>query len=161
MTLDSYLTENSDMTEPARLLPPPARLRSRAVSTAFRAFTLLVALGLGGVLPGAARADDLTRVTTSFEAEHVGLVLRRVAKLFSAGFGRPEADRIAAAIDKMRSDEGEAWEFSAVFEHRTVALQIRAAMDDMAMVDLDFSTDPVAAKRIRHEIDAFSTEHGL
>jgi len=137
------------------------RPQSGSLPAALGAYTLFVSLVIFGGLAGVARADDLTRVTTSFEAEHVALVLRRVAKLFSAGFGRPEADRIAAAIDKMRSDEGEAWEFSAVFEHRTVALQIRAAMDDMAMVDLDFSTDPVAAKRIRHEIDAFSTEHGL
>jgi hypothetical protein len=124
-------------------------------------FALLMALTLGVARPAVSCADDLVRVTTSFEAEHVALVLRRVAKVFSAGFGRPEADRVAADIDKLRPDEGQAWEFSAVFRHRTVTLQIRAAMDDMAMVDLDFATDPAAADRVRHEVDAFSNEHGL
>jgi hypothetical protein len=137
------------------------RQQSGSLAAAFRSGTLLVALVIGSDFAGVARADDLTRVTTSFEAEHVALVLRRVAKLFSAGFGRPEADRVAADIDKLRPDEGHAWEFSAVFKHRVVALQIHAAMDDMAMVDLDFSTDPAAADRLRKEIDAFSNEHGL
>jgi hypothetical protein len=137
------------------------RQQSGSLPAALRASTLLISMVIFGGLAGVARADDLTRVTTSFEAEHVALVLRRVAKVFSAGFGRPEADRVAAEIDKMRPDEGQAWEFSAVFKHRTVTLQIRAAMDDMAMVDLDFSTDAAAADRVRHEIDAFSNEHGL
>ncbi len=110
---------------------------------------------------GDSAAAEPTRVTTSFEAEHVGLVIRRVARIFSGGFGRAEAEHVAADIDKLRSDQEAAWDFTAIFNKKPVALHIRAVMDDMAMVDLDFATDPAAAARIRREIDAFSSEHGL
>jgi hypothetical protein len=116
---------------------------------------------VGSAAAAESNAPEPTRVTTSFEAEHVGLVIKRVAKIFSGGFGRAEAEHVAADIDKLRSDQEAVWDFTAIFNKKPVALHIRAVMDDMAMVDLDIATDAAAAARIRHEIDAFSSEHGL
>jgi hypothetical protein len=106
-------------------------------------------------------ADELVRVSTSFEAENVAQVLKRVARVFAGGFGRAEAERVAAGIDKLKSEQEGSWEFTATFNRRPVVLRVRAVMDDMAMVDLDFLTDAAAAQRIRREIDAFTSEHGL
>jgi 23S rRNA pseudouridine2605 synthase len=138
----------------------PAARRSRTGRRAGIA-ALLCLLAFGAAAPRGGYADEAARVTTSFEAEHIALVLKRVAKLFSGGFGRAEAERVAAEIDKLKADHEGVWDFSAIFSKRPVALHIRAVMDDMAMVDLDFSTDPAAAARIRHEIDAVTTERGL
>jgi hypothetical protein len=118
----------------------------------------MLALG-SAVLVGAASATvraqapaDSARATFDLELESCSKALRRVARLFSSGFGRDEADRLAREIDALPSEQRGQWTFTVGFEGGTATLAVQALVDDLSMVDLDFITTPEIATRIRKAI---------
>lgn len=120
--------------------------------------TALLALSsaaLVGAVPATARAqsaDASARATFDLELGDCGKALRRVARLFSSGFGRDEADQLARAIDALPSEQRGNWTYTVGFEGGTATLVVQALVDDLSMVDLDFITTPGIATQIRKAI---------
>ncbi len=105
--------------------------------------------------------EELVRVTTSFDARHVGAVLRQVSKLFESGFQRSQADALAHEIDALRADQPRAWDFQVIWRGGERPLKVRALLDDLGNVDLDFSTTPDLAPQIRRGVDGYLNARGL
>jgi hypothetical protein len=103
----------------------------------------------------------LIRVTSSFEVHHAGAVLRQVAKLFSAGFVRKDAEQVAKLIDSLAAEESRSWEFNAVRKGVSYPLRVRARIDEFGMLDLDFFTAPVLAPAVRSAVDGYLNARGL
>jgi hypothetical protein len=97
--------------------------------------------------------QELTRVTTNMDARDVGAVLRQVSKLFDGGFERHQADELASAIDKLKADQPQVWQYEVVWQGSMYPLKIRALVDDLGNVDLDFSTQGSLAAKIRQSVD--------
>ncbi len=72
-----------------------------------------------------------------------------MARLFSAGLTRAEADRLAAEIDALPTDKAGQWTFQVSFEGGAASLTVHALVDELSMVDLDFVATPAIAGRIR------------
>jgi len=100
-------------------------------------------------------AADQVRVTTSFDARFSSAVLHQVARLFAGGFGRSEADRVSQEIDALKADQPRVWQFEVQYQGRTESLAIRALMDDLGMIDLDFTASPDAAPAVRAAVDTY------
>lgn len=105
--------------------------------------------------------DELVRVTTSFDVRHVGAVLRQVSKLFNGGFERRQADQLAHEIDTLKADQPRVWDYQVPWQGGTRPLRIRALLDDLGNVDLDFSTTPDLATQIRRGVDGYLNSRGL
>jgi hypothetical protein len=122
-------------------------------------------LALTGVIlcPSAAirAGEELVRVTTSFDVRHVGAVLRQVSKLFGTGFERREADRLAREIDKLKADQPQVWDYQVTWQGASRPLKIRAVIDDLGNVDLDFATSEDLAPLIRRGVDGYLNSRGL
>lgn len=97
----------------------------------------------------AAPAGATERVTVDIELEDCAKTLRRVARLFSAGFGRSEADRLAREIEALPTDKAGQWTYQVEQAGAPATLTVRALVDELSMVDLDFVTTPAIAARIR------------
>jgi hypothetical protein len=102
----------------------------------------------------------LVRVTSSVESKYAAAMLRQVAKLFSSGFGRREADSIAHQIDVLPADQKQLWQYATVYKGVSYPLQIRARVDDFGMLDLDFYVPNPLAKPVRSAVDDFLNKHG-
>ena len=107
-----------------------------------------------------ARAADSVRVTTSFDVKYAGAVLHQVTRLFTAGFGRAEADRVTQEIDGLKPDQPKVWQFNVQYQGKAEALEIRALMDDLGMIDLDFAANPDAAPAVRAAVDSYLNGRG-
>jgi hypothetical protein len=105
-------------------------------------------------------AADQVRVTTSFDAKYASAVLHQVAHLFSAGFGHGEADSVGRDIDGLKADQPRVWQFNVQYQGRAQTLEIRALMDDLGMVDLDFAANPDAAPAVRAAVDSYLNGRG-
>jgi len=106
-----------------------------------------------------AHAADTTRVTSSFDARHAGAVLHQVAKLFHGGFDRTAADKIVRDIDTMKADQPRTWQFQVQYRESSGPLEIRALLDDLGMLDLDFTSYPEAVPAIRAAVDGYLNNH--
>ena len=104
---------------------------------------------------------DQSRITTSFEVKHTEAILKRIAKLFSGGFQKSDAERLSAEIHGMRADQPRDWTFSVIYHGQTYALQVRALLDDLGMVDLDFAADKALAPEIRTAVDGYLNSRNL
>ena len=104
---------------------------------------------------------DQSRITTSFEVKHTEAILKRIAKLFSGGFQKGDAERLSAEIHGMHSDQPREWTFSVVYQGQTYQLQVRALLDDLGMVDLDFATDKALAPEVRTAVDGYLNARNL
>ena len=102
-----------------------------------------------------ARASDSVRVTTSFDVKYASAVLRQVAHLFAAGFDRPAADRVALDIDSLKADQPKVWQFTVQYQGKAQHLEIRALLDDLGQIDLDFATAPELAPAVRTAVDGY------
>ncbi|MFT3907252.1 MAG: hypothetical protein QM718_13185 [Steroidobacteraceae bacterium] len=109
----------------------------------------------------AARADDLVRVTSSFELKHAGAVVRQVAKLFSGGLGKGGAEKLTKELNAMPSDLPRTWDYQVQYHGATYPLQVRALLDDLGMLDLDFATAPAVAPAVRGAVDGYLNSRGL
>lgn len=111
--------------------------------------------------PTPAAVPALVRVSSSFEAKHASAVLRQVAKLFSAGFVRSDAERVATEIDALPAEQSRVWDFSAVHKGSSYALRVRARLDEFGDVDLDFFSAPEMAAAVRSAVDRYLNARGL
>jgi hypothetical protein len=102
-----------------------------------------------------AQAPAPVRITTSFDVKHADAVLKRVARLFSAGFTRAQADQLAQAIYAMKAELPMSWDFQVTYQGQPHPLQVRALLDDLGMVDLDFATSPQLAPAVRAAVDGY------
>jgi hypothetical protein len=113
---------------------------------------------------GAARSADLPElvpVTSSFELKYASAVLRQVGKLFSAGFVRSDAEELRKEIDALEADQPKVWRYTVVYRGASYPLQVRAELDDLGMLDLDFFTVPQLAPPVRRAVDGYLNAHGL
>jgi hypothetical protein len=120
---------------------------------------LFVAIA-GNTAHNIADAADAVRVTTSFDVKYAGAVLHQVTRLFTAGFGRAEADRVARDIDALKPDQPKVWQFLVQYQGKTEPLEIRGLMDDLGMIDLDFAASPAAAPAVRAAVDSYLNGRG-
>lgn len=109
-------------------------------------------VGAASVAVRAQAPAGSARATFDLELESCGKALRRVARLFSSGFGREEADRLARQIEALPSEQRGHWTFTVGFEGGSATLAVQALVDDLSRVDLDFVTTPEIATRIRKAI---------
>jgi hypothetical protein len=100
-------------------------------------------------------AADPVRVTTSFDVRFSSAVLHQVAHLFGSGFGRAEADRVSQEIDGLKADQPRTWHFEVQYQGKAESLEVRALMDDLGMIDLDFAASPEAARAVRAAVDTY------
>jgi hypothetical protein len=109
----------------------------------------------------AAPAPAPVRVSSSFELKHAGAVLKQVAKLFSAGFVRKDAERVAAEIDAQPAEQSQTWDFTAVRKGKSYLLRVRARPDEFGDLDLDFFSPPEIAAAVRGAVDHYLNGRGL
>lgn len=107
-----------------------------------------------------ATAADSVRITTSFDVKYASAVLHQVSRLFTAGFGAAEVNRVDQDISALKPDQPKAWQFSVQYRGKTEPLEIRALMDDLGMIDLDFSASPDAAPALRSAVDTYLNSRG-
>lgn len=100
-------------------------------------------------------AAEPVRVTTSFDAKYAPAVLRQVSRLFTAGFGSAEVSRVEQDIAALKADQPKAWQFTVEYKGKSEPLEVRALMDDLGMIDLDFSASPDAAPALRAAVDNY------
>jgi hypothetical protein len=120
-------------------------------------FTVAI-LGQTASSPGL--AADAVRVTTSFDVKYAAGVLRQVAKLYSSGFGQPEVARVEQDINNLKPDQPQVWQFKVQYKGAPGSLEIRALMDDLGMIDLDFATGADAAPAVRASVDGYLSGRG-
>ncbi len=107
-----------------------------------------------------ASAADPVRVTTSFDVKYANAVLHQVSRLFTAGFGVAEVNRVDQEIGALKADQPKTWQFTVQFKGKPEPLEIRALMDDLGMIDLDFSASPDAAPAVRAAVDNYLNTRG-
>ena len=100
-------------------------------------------------------AADSVPVTTSFDAKYANAVLHQVCRVYTGGFGTAEANRVNQDINSLKADQSKAWQFTVQYHGKSESLEIRAAMDDLGMIDLDFSASPAAAPAVRAAVDSY------
>ena len=105
-------------------------------------------------------AADPVRVTTSFDVKYASAVLRQVAHLFDAGFDKGAADRVALDIDSLKADQPKVWQYTVQYQGKTQPLEIRALLDDLGQIDLDFATAPELARAVRTAVDGYLNGRG-
>ena len=118
---------------------------------------MLLSAAIVPVFPAMAATEGAgsTRVTTSFDIKHAGAVLKKVSKLFSGGFGREQTEQLTRAINGMKAEVPMSWEFQVIYQGSSYSLQVRALLDDLGMVDLDFATAPQLAPAVRAAVDGY------
>jgi len=111
-------------------------------------------------VPPSLAASDPGRVTTSFDVKYASAVLHQVARLFAGGFDRGAADRVSREIDGLKADQPRVWQFTVQYQGKPQPLEIRALLDDLGMIDLDFATSPDLARAVRTSVDGYLNGHG-
>ncbi len=133
---------------------------TKARSAPIRSLLVVIAGLLSLNMTISAWAADPVRVTTSFDVKYAAAVLRQVAHLFAAGFDRGAADRVALDIDSLKADQPRVWQFTVQYQGKPQPLEIRALLDDLGQIDLDFATAPELAPAVRASVDGYLNGHG-
>lgn len=120
----------------------------------------LIGVIMGGFQARMASAADPVRVTTSFDVKYASAVLHQVSRLYSAGFGAAEVSRVDQDIAVLKPDQPKSWQFSVQYKGKPQSLEIRALLDDLGMIDLDFSASPDAAPALRSAVDNYLNSRG-
>jgi len=107
-----------------------------------------------------ASAADSVRVTTSFDVKYASGVLKQVTKVYSSGFGQAEASKVEQDINGLKPDQPKVWQFAVQYKGKAQQLEIRALMDDLGMIDLDFATGSEAAPAVRAAVDGYLNGKG-
>jgi len=134
-------------------LKMPIKLRSSPIVS----LTALIACVF---MAQVAASADAVRVTTSFDVKYASAVLHQVSRLFNAGFGAAEASRVDQDIAALKADQPKSWQFKVQYKGRPESLEIRALLDDLGMIDLDFSASPDAAPALRAAVDNYLNSRG-
>ncbi|MFM2288940.1 MAG: hypothetical protein RL684_2083 [Pseudomonadota bacterium] len=108
----------------------------------------------------AAVTPGLTRVTTSFDVRHAAAVLRAASRPLASGFSRADAERVSHDIDSLKADQPKVWHFDVHYQGKAQPLEIRALLDDLGMIDLDFATSAELAPVLRGAVDAYLNSRG-
>jgi hypothetical protein len=87
-------------------------------------------------------------------------VLRQVSKLYSSGFGQAEVSRVDQDINGLKPDQPKVWQFSVQYKGQPEQLEIRALMDDLGMIDLDFAAGAASAPAVRAAVDGYLNGRG-
>jgi hypothetical protein len=117
--------------------------------------------GLGGAQAAeAAISPGLTRVTTSFDVRHAAAVLKAASRPLAGGFSRSDAERVSHDIDGLKADEPRVWRYQVQYQGKSQPLEIRALLDDLGMIDLDFATSAELAPILRSAVDGYLNSHG-
>jgi hypothetical protein len=116
---------------------------------------------IAGENGAATRVPAMVRVTSSFEVTHASAVLRQVARLFSAGFVRRDAEQVAHLIDSLASEQSRSWDFSGIRKGVAYPLRVRARIDAFGTLDLDFFAPPAVAGPVREAVDGYLNARGL
>jgi hypothetical protein len=111
--------------------------------------------------PPEAQFPGLVRISSSFEVRHASAVLRQVAKLYSGGFVRRDAERLATEIDALPAEVSRVWDFSAFHKGASYVLRVRARLDEFGNLDLDFFSAPEMAAAVRSAVDRYLNARGL
>lgn len=127
--------------------------RSSAIVTLMSAIVSLF-------LVHSASAADPVRITTSFDVRYASAVLHQVSRLYSSGFGAAEVSRVDQDIAALKPDQPRSWQFGVRYKGKPESLEIRALLDDLGMIDLDFSASPDAAPALRAAVDSYLNSHG-
>jgi hypothetical protein len=133
-------------------------IRRRRISIIYGLFVVIMS---SLVANNPVDAAEAARITTSVELRHVQPLLRRVATPLQSGFGRSEADRVAAEIRKMPANQPVSWTFTVRYRGSEYALEIRALLDELGTVDLDFATSQDLAPVLRIDVDGYLNAHNL
>jgi len=140
--------------------PNDTRLRShpkRRLIAAIVALLAVISIDIGGQWAGAA---DSVRVTTSFDVKYASGVLKQVSKVYSSGFGQPETSRVEQDIGALKPDQPKVWQFNVQYKGKPQQLEIRALLDDLGMIDLDFAAGADSAPAVRAAIDSYLNGRG-
>jgi hypothetical protein len=136
-------------------------MKMLARSASWALIVAIVLLFVAIMQYSARAADAPVRVTTSFELKHTEAVLKRVSKVFSAGFDRAEAERLAREIAAMAADTPKSWNYATLYKGLSQPLQVKALVDDLGMVDLDFATSADVAASVRAAVDGYLNSRNL
>ena len=101
-------------------------------------------------LPVVAQAP--VRVTASVELPQLKPFLQRIAKSCTKGYTRDEANRLAGEINALATEKSGDWEFATVCKGETQTLKVRAMVDELSRVELDFLTSATLATEIRQAL---------
>jgi hypothetical protein len=135
----------------------------RRSPTKFRLIAAIIGfIGAIGLLFATAQGapGDAVRVTTSFDVKYASAVLRQVGKVFGSGFGAAEAARVEQDINALKPDEPKVWHFTVQYKGKAEQLDIRALMDDLGMIDLDFAAGADSAPAVRAAVDGYLNGRG-
>lgn len=110
---------------------------------------------ISGSWVATAAAEDLTRITSSFEYRYANPVLIRVSRQFSGGFARADVERLVNELKVLPADQPKTWEFQVRYKGQTYPLQIHVLLDDLGTLDMDFSTSSEIAPRVRTAVDSY------
>jgi hypothetical protein len=114
-----------------------------------------IVLLISAVWGAAAAADELTRVTSSFEYRYASPVLTRVSRQFSGGFARADVERLVSELKTLPADQPKTWEFQVRYKGQMYPLQIHVLLDDLGTLDMDFSTSSEIAPKVRTAVDSY------
>ena len=140
--------------------PNDTRLRNswkQALIAAILAFFAAISAHIAEIQ---AAPGDAVRVTTSFDVKYASAVLRQVGKVYSSGFGQAEAARVEQDINALKPDVPKVWQFPVQFKGKAQQLEIRALMDDLGMIDLDFACGADSAPAVRAAVDGYLNGRG-
>ena len=104
---------------------------------------------------------DPVRITSSFEYKYTGAVLKKVAKLFSKGFVRADAEQLLRDIAALPAEQSKYWDYQVLYKGRPYALQVRVLIDDLGTLDMDFVTAPALAPVVRDAVDGYLNGRGF
>jgi hypothetical protein len=104
---------------------------------------------------GAEPVSAASRVTTSFDVRYTEAVLQKVSRLLADGFKAEQVHTLLKEIDAMKAETPLAWTYQVSYRGKVRELQIRALVDDLGMIDLDFATDAELAAQIRSAVDGY------
>jgi hypothetical protein len=135
---------------------PAGKMLQSLVKSRRSSLIVTLTVGFGAILFAQfGSAGDSVQVTTSFDAKYANAVLHQVSRLFNGGFGTAEANRVNQDINVLKADQSKAWQFIVHYRGKSESLEIRASMDDLGMIDLDFSASPDAAPAVRAAVDSY------
>jgi hypothetical protein len=140
--------------------PNDTRLRNPPKLALYVAIVALFGPIIANMVHRPAAAADAVRVTTSFDVKYAAGVLRQVSKLFGSGFAQPEVSRVEQDINQLKPDVPKVWQFNVQYKGQPEQLEIRALMDDLGMIDLDFAAGADAAPAVRAAVDGYLSGRG-
>jgi hypothetical protein len=140
--------------------PNDTRLRTPSIMALYVAIVVLFASIVANMAVLPVAAADSVRVTTSFDVKYAAGVLRQVSRLYASGFGQAEVGRVEQDINQLKPDVPKVWQFNVQYKGQSEQLEIRALMDDLGMIDLDFAAGADSAPAVRAAVDGYLNGRG-